>query len=376
MLGVCRFVETPACIRMSNLLNCHYYAGIYRAIANSALDSQRSTRVLASSAGSATDTYLYTLFGVELLSGSGTVNPFRFGGQVGYFRDFANEMDIWWRRLSTINGKWNSQDRIGVSAGDTNFTRFVGNNPVVRVDPSGLVITIRPVDQPPNVWHVGSTTGEKSCCGGFDAYWTFELSGRPCGTGRAYWIQYVELDVVATPCSKSAVKGTVVKSLSKHIQFLEVWEDIAGGGEVDIPMPGGGVFDEKFGYDDQFGNAKWPCAHGSYHATGTLKYFCDSDLPYPGANQLSRLGFRWPIGNAAYECKKHAGLLPCVDLVSRGQLPAWWGRSADGPSVHSASAEWNCCNQSYLNRSTTTASPRNGIKDSKACPSTTGDYLA
>ena len=103
------------------------------------VDSQRSTRVLVSSAGSVTDIYLYTLFGVEMLSGSGTVNPFRFGGQVGYFRDFANEMDIWWRRLSTLNGKWNSQDRIGLRAGDTNFTRFVGNNPVVRVDPSGLL---------------------------------------------------------------------------------------------------------------------------------------------------------------------------------------------------------------------------------------------
>ena len=78
-------------------------------------DSQRSTRVLVSSAGSATDTYLYTLFGVELLSGSCTVNPFLFGGQVGYFRDFA-DADVyekqflpryacWWRRLSTINRK-------------------------------------------------------------------------------------------------------------------------------------------------------------------------------------------------------------------------------------------------------------------------------
>ena len=101
-------------------------------------DSQRSTRVLVSSAGSTTDIYLYTLFGVELLSGSGTVNPFRFGGQVGYFRDFGNEMDIWWRKLSAVNGTWNSQDRIGLRAGDINFKRFVGNNPVVWVDPSGL----------------------------------------------------------------------------------------------------------------------------------------------------------------------------------------------------------------------------------------------
>jgi len=61
---------------------------------------------------------------------------------VGYFRDFANEMDIWWRRLNALNGHWNSRDMIGFAGGDANFLRFVGNNPVIRVDPSGTLCSV------------------------------------------------------------------------------------------------------------------------------------------------------------------------------------------------------------------------------------------
>ena len=195
-------------------------------------DSQRSTRVLDSSAGSATDTYLYTLFGVELLSGIGTVNPFRFGGQVGYFRDYA-DADVYekqflprfacWGKLSTINGKWNSQDRIGLRAGDTNFTRFVGNNPVVRVDPSGL-ITYVPYDEVDR-WHVGKCIGGggNNCCGSADGYWHFRFNtadGNPPSSGIV--IQYNVVTRQSTPC------GQLKKSPVVSYSFYEVF--LIGGG--------------------------------------------------------------------------------------------------------------------------------------------------
>ncbi len=45
-----------------------------------------STRQLANSAGSVTDTYLYDAFGNALLSGT-TINPFQFVGREGYYLD-------------------------------------------------------------------------------------------------------------------------------------------------------------------------------------------------------------------------------------------------------------------------------------------------
>ncbi|XZE36951.1 RHS repeat-associated core domain-containing protein [Pirellulaceae bacterium SH501] len=43
------------------------------------------------------------------------------------------------RYYDTATGRWLSNDPIGFAAGDTNIQRYVGNNPVNYVDPSGLV---------------------------------------------------------------------------------------------------------------------------------------------------------------------------------------------------------------------------------------------
>src|SRR5438105_808011 len=39
-------------------------------------------------------------------------------------------------------GRWMTQDPIGFAAGDTNLSRYVGNSPTDRVDPSGLAWTV------------------------------------------------------------------------------------------------------------------------------------------------------------------------------------------------------------------------------------------
>jgi RHS repeat-associated protein len=45
------------------------------------------------------------------------------------------------RYYETATGRWLSNDPIGFAAGDTNIQRYVGNNPVNYVDPSGLTGT-------------------------------------------------------------------------------------------------------------------------------------------------------------------------------------------------------------------------------------------
>src|SRR5580700_1759112 len=101
-------------------------------------DTQQSTRILVSVGGIITDSLSFRAFGEELQAGSGTVNPFWFGGQVGYFRDLPGVMNLGHRKLITANGVFLSRDLIGFAGGDVNLMRFVGNNPVTRVDPSGL----------------------------------------------------------------------------------------------------------------------------------------------------------------------------------------------------------------------------------------------
>jgi RHS repeat-associated protein len=101
-------------------------------------DLSSNTRLLTNSSGADLGTYLYDAFGIELSSSGSTTNSLRFGGQAGYWRDLSNWMYIRARYLSSLKGRWPSRDPIGFNAGDWNQYRYVGNDPVMKTDPSGL----------------------------------------------------------------------------------------------------------------------------------------------------------------------------------------------------------------------------------------------
>ncbi len=258
-----------------------------------------------------------------------------------------------------------------MSAGDVNFTRFVGNNPVARVDPNGLVIEIKPIDTSQYPWHYGVTKGRDSCCGGLDAYWIFLINPKPCH-GLAYWIQYVEVDRDITRCDPKTGKKLAMRLGDKeHSQFLEVWVDPVGTGEALIPVSGNDAFEGAGNTADHFGHPRQPDSHGTYNAVGQLRYFCAASLPFDtfGAySQLQKLGFHFHVPNTPYTgCQEHSIDLPCQSLRARGALPVWWNLSADGPVTHTATAKWNCCCDKPF-ESTTTIRPAGGIKPKQPCP--------
>ena len=73
-------------------------------------DPQANTRLLTSSAGVITDSYSYKAFGEELSASGTTTNPFRFGGQVGYYRDKISRVYIRARHYAPESGRWLSRD--------------------------------------------------------------------------------------------------------------------------------------------------------------------------------------------------------------------------------------------------------------------------
>lgn len=107
-------------------------------------DQQSDTCILVSIGGNITDSYTFKSFGEVIAVLGTTVNYLRFGGQVGYYRDLATRLDVGRRVLRTDQGRWMSRDPIGY-AGGVNLYGYVGNGPVVGVDPSG---TQYPIQQP------------------------------------------------------------------------------------------------------------------------------------------------------------------------------------------------------------------------------------
>jgi len=105
-------------------------------------DSQGSVRNLVDAAGAITDTYVYTAFGVELLTGIGTVNPFRYVGLFGYYLESVNLYYVRARWLDAVKGRWDSRvSRKRRTLGEHPYGYTI-NSPANIADPSGSSIQI------------------------------------------------------------------------------------------------------------------------------------------------------------------------------------------------------------------------------------------
>ena len=103
-------------------------------------DAQGNVRQLSNSAGSVVDTYLYDAYGKTVSTVGTDTNPFRYGGQVGYYSDDpTNNASILCglRWYDPTSGRFLSRDPIQY-AGGANLYEYANDNPLKYCDPSGL----------------------------------------------------------------------------------------------------------------------------------------------------------------------------------------------------------------------------------------------
>ena len=102
-------------------------------------DGLGSTIQLANSSGAATDADLYDSFGNVLLATGSSTYPFRFVGQLGYYKD-VDLTQYWLRRryFDPSGGRFVSRDPLATSLATMKYA-YGGNNPVSLTDPSGLI---------------------------------------------------------------------------------------------------------------------------------------------------------------------------------------------------------------------------------------------
>ncbi len=102
-------------------------------------DALGSTDALLDDSETATASYAHRAFGLEAAHSGTAESSFTFVGAQNYYRD--PELELYFagaRYYDPAAGRWVSADPIGFAAGDENLFRYVGNNPVNKVDASGM----------------------------------------------------------------------------------------------------------------------------------------------------------------------------------------------------------------------------------------------
>jgi len=103
------------------------------------LDALGSTIRLLDGSGVIQTYYAYDAFGKPIYLYGGGDNPFRWVGALGYYYDEELlEYYLRARLYDPVIARFLTQDPLGFGGGDWNLYRYVMNNPVNFVDPSGL----------------------------------------------------------------------------------------------------------------------------------------------------------------------------------------------------------------------------------------------
>lgn len=93
---------------------------------------------LVSIGGVITDSATYKAFGEQSATSGSTFYVHKYDGLFGYYAHANARYYVGARHLDGNTERWISRDPIGFAGGDLNLYRYVGNGPIVGVDPSGL----------------------------------------------------------------------------------------------------------------------------------------------------------------------------------------------------------------------------------------------
>lgn len=105
-------------------------------------DRRGNTVALTDDSGNVTDQYSYDPdpFGYAIAKQGSTTNPFTFVGRFGVMDEGDDLFYMRARFYDASTGRFLSEDPIGFAGGDLNLYGYVAGNPIVGIDPSGLVV--------------------------------------------------------------------------------------------------------------------------------------------------------------------------------------------------------------------------------------------
>jgi RHS repeat-associated protein len=225
-------------------------------------DALGSTRELASSTGSVTDSYVYDSFGNILLTSGSTINWFRFIGHSGCYYDIdIGDYNLRARFYGAAIGRFLSRDPLE-SSNRSNGYVYSFNNPAVLSDPSGLQaiptkLTLDPVGD----------CEKRDNCGGALYKVKFNLTGPPPVNIGGSVIQKVTMTLKCQKCDGTPC--TVPTWLATGTAFYyEIWT-VTG---VDVIPASNWDTGGTAKWNDAFLNCGRPKTCGSFDIAGEVGF--------------------------------------------------------------------------------------------------------
>ncbi len=140
-------------------------------------DALGSTRALADSAGTITDTYSYQAYGTQISESGSTPNNYRYVGRYGYYYDYqapSVPLHVRARNLATIQARFTSTDALVIHPSGVNQYTYAQNNPLNMIDPSGRIV-VEPWPTDPDF-----PQQERALCSEEQQKWLFSIIKRAC----------------------------------------------------------------------------------------------------------------------------------------------------------------------------------------------------
>jgi RHS repeat-associated protein len=144
-------------------------------------------------------------------------NP-AFGSRYGFTgREWDAETGLYYYRSRYYNpgiGRFIGEDSVGFDAGDVNLYRYVGNRPVERIDPSGMV----------SLAYQSAIPLTPLLCGGFTWKVRWQLNGNDASSANGYVVQKIKLDANIQPCPPSDnCPDIALPPLVEKVTYWEAW---------------------------------------------------------------------------------------------------------------------------------------------------------
>ena len=102
-------------------------------------DATGNTVAITDGSETVVNSYDYSPFGMVISESETFAQPFKYVGKLGVMAEANGFYYMRARYYDPVNGRFISEDPLGFDGGDVNLYVYSGNNPVLLVDPSGLI---------------------------------------------------------------------------------------------------------------------------------------------------------------------------------------------------------------------------------------------